>query len=210
MAHRKRSGTGTNGACRPISKEERLAARAALALRLWASRAPTIALSELSAEVSATFTGLSERGYTEDQAGHSIGSGSLLVRTGRGLRLRPSVGDGVAGREAAVADTSGHGRAGSILATRRMSRLMVGFFADLAGHEARTRLGGRGARRPKASQAAKQNALAVINRPGQEATHPGAAGAAEPRGGRICAARIWPAVTCEARTSARRTCAACV
>lgn len=67
-----------------LDKDERLSACTALALRLWASRDYTIALNDLSAEVSATLTNLAERGYSEEQASHSIGSGSLLVRTDDG------------------------------------------------------------------------------------------------------------------------------
>ena len=64
-----------------LDESERLSACTALALRLWTSKDLTIALNDLSAEVSATLTGLAERGYSEEQATHSIGSGSLLVRT---------------------------------------------------------------------------------------------------------------------------------
>ncbi|HTQ93623.1 MAG TPA: NACHT domain-containing protein, partial [Streptosporangiaceae bacterium] len=112
-----------------LEKEERLSACTALALRLWASRNPTIALSDLSAEVSATLTGLAERGYNEEQASQSIGSGSLLVRTEDGAFafVHQSI------MEWLVADAAArhldNPRATRILTTRRMSRLMAEFFA---------------------------------------------------------------------------------
>jgi len=65
---------------RPITTEERLDACTALALRLWTSRLPQLALTDLSAEVNVTLRDIAERGYTDEQAVHSIASGSLLVR----------------------------------------------------------------------------------------------------------------------------------
>jgi WD40 repeat protein/3',5'-cyclic AMP phosphodiesterase CpdA len=143
-----------------IGKQERLAACTALALRLWASKDPTIALHDLSAEVTATLTGLAERGYTEDQATHSIASGSLLVRTEDGAFsfIHQSVMEWLV----AAAAASGS----EILASRRMSRLMVAFFADLAGHDAARDWAARTLTDPDAPEVAKQNALDVTARAG--------------------------------------------
>ena len=56
----------------------------ALALRMWATMALTIPVTDLTAEVSARLTRLAERGYTVDQAVHTVGVGTLLVRTSEG------------------------------------------------------------------------------------------------------------------------------
>jgi uncharacterized protein YjbI with pentapeptide repeats len=119
---------------RSITKAERLAACTALALRLWASANPALALQDLSAEVASVLTGLAERGFTEDQAAHTIASGSLLVRTEDGAFtfIHRSVMEWLVAKAAADA----FGPAGNeILGRQRMSGPMVAFFADLAGHD---------------------------------------------------------------------------
>ena len=148
----------------PIDERERLSACTALALRLWASRDLTIALNDLSAEVSATLTGLSERGYSDDEAGHSIASGSLLVRTEDGAFtfVHQSLMEWLVA--AAAADDLSASGSTQILATRRMSRLMVAFFTDLAGHRAARRWAARTLADQGASHTAKQNALAIRDR----------------------------------------------
>jgi uncharacterized protein YjbI with pentapeptide repeats len=155
--HRHRAGLPS------ITKEERLAACAALALRLWASKDPTIALAELSAEVARTLDGLAERGFTEEQAAHSIASGSLLIRTDDGAFafIHQSVMEWLVAKAAATQLDLGRGR--SILASRRMSRLMVTFFADLAGPRDARGWADAALADPDASEAAKQNALAVMD-----------------------------------------------
>ena len=147
-----------------LEKDERLSACTALALRLWASKDPTIALGDLSAEVSATLTGLAERGYSEEQASHSIGSGSLLVRTEDGAFafVHQSI------MEWLVADAAARNlsnpRVTQILTTRRMSKLMSDFFADVAGYPAARRWAADTLAAAQASEAAKQNALAIMDR----------------------------------------------
>ena len=117
---------------RSFDKNERLAACTELALRLWASTNPTIPLSELAAGVSAALTDLAERGYSPEQATHSIASGSLLVRTEDGAFsfIHQSIMEWLVAAAAARDLTSG------ILARHRMSRLTVDFLIDLAGRSA--------------------------------------------------------------------------
>ncbi len=67
-----------------FDEQERLQACTALALRLWTSASTELGLAELSAGVQETLTRLAERGYSAEQASHSIGSGSLLVRGDEG------------------------------------------------------------------------------------------------------------------------------
>ncbi len=159
-----------------LRKEERLSACTALALRLWTSRNPTIALNDLSAEVSAALSGLAERGYSEEQASHAIGSGSLLIRTDDGAFafVHQSVMEWLVAH--AAARDLDHPRTQQILTTRRMSRVMTEFFADLAGHPAARRWAAATLADPQASQAAKQNALAIADRAGQPTTDDRAGG----------------------------------
>ncbi len=147
-----------------ITKEERLAACTAFAFRLWGSKGPTIALHELSAEVAATLTGLAERGYSEEQAAHSIASGSLLVRTDDGAFtfIHQSIMEWLVAK-AAAAELDG-GPAHKVLGTRHVSRLMATFFVDLVGNSRALEWAGTALQDQHASEAAKQNALAVMGR----------------------------------------------
>ena len=156
-----------------INESERLTACTALALRLWTSPEPAIGLTELSAEVSTTLTGLAERGFTGDQASHSIGSGSLLVSTddGQFTFVHQSIMEwlvasvAASGFRDADAEILGTWRMSSeILGARRMSRLMIDFLGDLAGHTAVRGWALIALVDPQSSQAAKQNALAIQQR----------------------------------------------
>jgi len=145
-----------------LGKDDRFDACTALALRLWASNHPTIGLSDLSAEVSATLTRLAERGFSEEQASHSIGSGSLLVRTEDGAFtfVHQSIMEWLVA--AAAAANLGH-----IMTSRRMSRLTTEFCTDLAGHDAASDWANATLIDPRASQVAKQNALGVLAQTGR-------------------------------------------
>jgi WD40 repeat protein/3',5'-cyclic AMP phosphodiesterase CpdA len=154
-----------------IDKKERLQACTALALRLWTSKDPTIGLADLSEEVSATLSGLAERGYSGDQASHSIGSGSLLVSTDdeEFAFVHQSIMEWLV--SAAAADGLDDPVSAQILATRRMSKLMIDFFGDLAGHIAARRWAASVLADSQSPQAAKQNALAIQERvlpPGEQ------------------------------------------
>ncbi|MGD0069041.1 MAG: pentapeptide repeat-containing protein [Streptosporangiaceae bacterium] len=151
---------------RPITKEERLNACTALALRLWTSRLPQLALTDLSAEVNVTLRDIAERGYTDEQAVHSIASGSLLVRDEDGTFtfIHQSIMEWLVANAAA---RSLGGRAGEqILATQQMSQLMAEFFTDLAGIEKALLWTTKTLSDRTASEIAKQNALAIANRVG--------------------------------------------
>ena len=144
-----------------LSKDERLAACTELALRMWRSNQAAISLRDLSAAVSATLARLAERGFSEDQAAHSIASGSLLVRTEEGAFafVHQSVMEWLVAAQAARGLSEAN-RA-QILTAREMSRLMVAFFTDIAGHDAARRWAAATLADSNASGAAKQNALAV-------------------------------------------------
>jgi hypothetical protein len=162
-----------------LDKDERLSACTALALRLWASNDYTIALNDLSAEVSATLTGLAERGYSDEQASHSIGSGSLLIRTDDGAFafVHQSIMEWLVA--AAAAGNLDHPRAAQILTTRRISRLMAEFFTDLAGYPAARGWVGRVLTDSHAPQAAKQNALVISDLAGKTGPNDPAGGQQE-------------------------------
>ncbi|MGH3812587.1 MAG: NACHT domain-containing protein, partial [Pseudonocardiaceae bacterium] len=126
--HQHRGGLPT------LDDKERLAACTVLALRLWATTALTIPVAELT-EVSATLTRLAERGYTADQAAHTVGSGTLLVRTPEGqfTFVHQSVMEWLVANAAAERLRSGEGV--DTLHHRTMSTLMLDFLCDLAGHD---------------------------------------------------------------------------
>ncbi|MGH3936201.1 MAG: metallophosphoesterase, partial [Pseudonocardiaceae bacterium] len=156
------------GGLRSLDEKERLAACTTLALRLWATTALTIPVAELT-EVSATLTRLAERGYTADQAAHTVGSGTLLVRTPEGefTFVHQSVMEWLVAQ--ATAGKLQEGAAADTLATRKMSQLMLDFFCDLAGHDLARRWAVDVLADPAASEVAKQNGLAITQRLGSGA-----------------------------------------
>jgi WD40 repeat protein len=116
---------------RSLQSDERFKACTALALRMWTSGEPTIGLGDLSAEVSATLTELTERGYSEAFAAHAIGSGSLLVRAEDGTFrfIHQSIMEWLVA--AAIAgELTATGAAGDLL-SHSISRLMSRFLIDL-------------------------------------------------------------------------------
>ena len=149
-----------------LDERERLAACTALALRLWETTALTIPVTDLTAEVFATLTRLAKRGYTEDQAAHTVGSGTLLVRTPEEefSFVHQSVMEWLVA--SAAAKKLQQGEAADTLVARTMSTLMLDFLCDLAGHEVARRWAADVLADPAASEVAKQNALAVSQRLG--------------------------------------------
>lgn len=118
-----------------LTVDERFQVCANLALRLWRTNQPSISLRDLTAEVVATLTRLAERGFTGDQAAHSIASGSLLVRTEDDAFtfVHQSIMEWLVAAHA-VRELTSSG-AVSALEVRQMSRLMASFFRDLADPE---------------------------------------------------------------------------
>lgn len=145
--------------------EERVSACTALALRLWETTATTIQTADLENTVVRVLTRLAERGYSIDQAAHAVGSGSLLVRTEDGAFafVHQSVMEWLVARVAAAELPA------TPLVNRRMSRLMVDFLCDLAGHEEALRWARDVLADPDAHEAAKQNATEVVQRLGASA-----------------------------------------
>ncbi|MBB5806004.1 WD40 repeat protein [Saccharothrix ecbatanensis] len=139
---------------------ERLAACTALALRLWETTATTIQTSDLADTVVRTLARLTERGYSIDQAAHAVGSGSLLVRTETGgfTFVHQSV------MEWLVAKVAADELPKTEIVNRKMSRLMVDFLCDLAGHKVALSWARNVLAHPDAAEAAKQNAAEVARR----------------------------------------------
>ena len=153
--HHHRAGLPT------LESDERLAACTDLAIRLWSSTEPTIPLSGLNAVVGSTLTGLAHKGYDTDQAAHTVGSGSLLIRTEDGAFgfVHASVMEWLVADAAARQVT--HGEPADVLALRSMSRLMVDFFIDLTGPDQAAAWANRVLQTDDATAAAKENAVAV-------------------------------------------------
>ncbi|MFE9745035.1 NACHT domain-containing protein [Saccharothrix saharensis] len=139
---------------------ERLSACTALALRLWRTTATTIDTADLEDTVVRTLTRLTDRGYSIYQAAHAVGSGSLLVRTEAGgfAFVHQSV------MEWLVAKVAADELPGTSLVHRKMSRLMVDFLCDLAGHDVALRWARNVLVDPYAPEVAKQNATEVARR----------------------------------------------
>ena len=159
------------GAAPTLSKEQRLEAVTALALRLWAKLERTIHVSELTAEVSAAATRLSVEPdvggpFDRDSVVHLVGSRTLLVRDDDGAFafVHQSV------MEWLVADHAARrllaGRDPEALDQRLMTKLMTDFFCDRAGLEA-ARGWARAAIERTHRSPARTNALLVLLRLGE-------------------------------------------
>jgi WD40 repeat protein len=153
---------------RPITKDERLNACTALALRLWASKVPQLALTDLSAEITLALKDIAQRGYTDEQAVHSIASGSLLVRDEDGsfTFIHQSIMEWLVA--SAAARSLGRQAGEQILATQQMSQLMAEFFTDLAGIEKALLWTTKTLSNRIASEISKQNAFAIAKRVGMK------------------------------------------
>ncbi|MGH4023562.1 MAG: NACHT domain-containing protein [Pseudonocardiaceae bacterium] len=149
-----------------LDAAERLHACTALALRLWTTTALTIPVTELTVEVSATLTNLVERGFTAAQAAHTVGSGTLLVRTpdDEFAFVHQSVMEWLVAQ--AAAEKLQEGLAADTLLTRTMSALMLDFLCDLAGHDVARRWATEALADSAASDVAKRNGLAIAQRLG--------------------------------------------
>ncbi|MGH3930231.1 MAG: WD40 repeat domain-containing protein, partial [Pseudonocardiaceae bacterium] len=147
-----------------LDDQERLVACTALALRLWTTTATTIPVADLTAEVSTRLTRLAERGYTADQAAHTVGSGTLLVRTPEGefSFVHQSVMEWLVANS--TAEKLQRADAADTLLTRKMSPLMLDFLCDLAGHDLTRHWASDILADSAAPQVAKQNALAISRR----------------------------------------------
>jgi WD40 repeat protein/3',5'-cyclic AMP phosphodiesterase CpdA len=159
-ANRQRHGHGMLS----LDEEERLAACTALAQRLWTSAAPAIPAEDLSAEVAATLTRLAERGYSAEQAAHTVGSASLLVRTDDGAFcfVHQSVMEWLVANAAA---THLHGgQTPDLLNVRTLTPQIADFLCDLAGHHTVQRWADYALAAANTSEHARNNALQLASR----------------------------------------------
>ena len=149
-----------------LDETNRLAACTTLAIRLWATTALTIPLAEFTAGVADTLTRLAELQYTVEEATHTVGSGTLLVRTPEGefTFVHQSVMEWLVANSAA--ESLRNGRVADTLFTRKMSTLMRDFLCDLAGHEIARSWAAKVLADPEATGVVKQNGLAVTLRLG--------------------------------------------
>jgi DNA-binding beta-propeller fold protein YncE len=146
-----------------LTKDERFGVCTNLALRMWRTNQPSISLRDLTEEVVSTLTRLSERGFTDAQAAHSIASGSLLVRTDDESFqfVHLSVMEWLVAAHAAR-ELKENG-ASPVLHTREMSLLMAAFVTDLTDPEVAAEWAMRSSAR-SGVRVARQNALAIIAR----------------------------------------------
>ncbi|ACU40232.1 eIF2A-related protein [Actinosynnema mirum] len=148
-----------------LGKDERLRVCTDLATRLWSTGANAIQEDELGVVAVAALTEVADLGYTQDQVAHAIGSGTLLVTGESGFGfVHRSVMEWLVANEAARRLRAGEG-VGEV-AGRAMSRLMVDFLCDLAGHARARRWALAVSVDGLASAEEKQNALLVVDRLG--------------------------------------------
>ncbi|MFD8995518.1 WD40 domain-containing protein [Streptomyces abikoensis] len=166
-----RRGRGGPGAVPGLDLAQLWQAVTTLALRLWESGESALRLDELN-DVAETLTELADSRLSVPQAAHSVGSGSLLVRTDDGLFrfIHGSVAEWLVAREAAVRLGRGETGEADLLARRPFSRLAVEFLCDLADHRtcqqwAERALGGEdGAEEGTAGETARANAMKILSR----------------------------------------------
>jgi WD40 repeat protein/3',5'-cyclic AMP phosphodiesterase CpdA len=117
-----------------LDEQDRLTACRALALRLWTSATSVIPPQDLSTEVAATLRRLAERGYDLEQATHTVGSTSLLVRTDEGAFgfVHQSIMEWLVAD--AAAERLRSGKPADVLEVRPLTTQMADFLCDLAGH----------------------------------------------------------------------------
>jgi WD40 repeat protein/uncharacterized protein YjbI with pentapeptide repeats/3',5'-cyclic AMP phosphodiesterase CpdA/type II secretory pathway predicted ATPase ExeA len=158
--------TQPSGAAPTLSNEERWSAVTELALRLWTSPEPTLAVEDLH-DVAAALENLAARQLDAQRAAHVIGSGTLLVRIkdGRFSFAHQSVMEWLVARHASQQLRGGHAGPAS-LRRRPISPLMAEFLADLAGHDVAGRWAEAALADPDVDITAKGNALLVLARAG--------------------------------------------
>ncbi|WP_435604205.1 TIR domain-containing protein [Streptomyces sp. bgisy130] len=125
-------GQGGAGAAPGMNLDQRWDAVTTLALRLWSSGRSTLSLDELT-DVATTLTGLADIQLSPREAAHTIGSGSLLVRSDEGLFqfIHSSIVEWLVASESASRLARGEHE---LLARRPLSQLTVEFLCDLADH----------------------------------------------------------------------------
>jgi WD40 repeat protein len=150
------------GAPPGLSVEERWQAVTLVAMRLWQKTDRFVSVSDLSEETARVVKAVGPTALDSEVAAFQVGSGTLLVRDEEGnfAFLHQSILEWLVARSAAEADPE-------VLASREVSPLMADFFADLAGKE-RAVAWARGVLSSPAGEAAKKNALLVLERQKEE------------------------------------------
>ncbi|MFG3493586.1 TIR domain-containing protein [Streptomyces sp. NPDC047928] len=174
LQHEEERGRKGPGSPPGLTVAELWMAVTALAQRLWESGRTALRHDELTDAVADTLSRLADTdrspatpgvGRSPQELGHSIGAGSLLVRTDDGLFhfIHGSVVEWLIAREAAR--RLGEGQDG-LLRVRTLSRLAVEFLCDLADHQkcvdwVRDTLDGS---HPARGDAARANAVRIGDR----------------------------------------------
>jgi WD40 repeat protein/3',5'-cyclic AMP phosphodiesterase CpdA len=136
----------------------------ALAMSLWEAGESFLRLTALT-EVADTLSGLADGRLSPGQRAHTMGAGSLLVRTDAGLFgfIHSSVAEWLVAAEIGRQLSSGVPRPAP-LAARPLSQLTVDFLCDLAGSQAGRAWAGRILADPGAGEVARANAIKITTR----------------------------------------------
>lgn len=151
------------GAAPVLSKTDRWKAVTRLAMSLWPRTEALIPVEDLTEEVAGAIETLAQLQLNPAQAAHQVGSGTLLVRDAEGRFgfIHQSVLEWLVANQAAR-ELRQHGDA-EALSLREISPLMADFLNALAGAELSVDWA-RGVLSGEAPEAAKKNALLVLDR----------------------------------------------
>ncbi|MGH8887758.1 MAG: pentapeptide repeat-containing protein, partial [Egibacteraceae bacterium] len=158
------------GSAPTLSVDERWRAVTGLALKLWQTTERAVRLPDLTAAAAEVIDQMADRPLDEDRAAHVLGSGTLLVRDEEGLFsfVHQSVMEWLVANHAAECLMSGEADP-EVLGRRELSVLMADFFCGLAGRARARAWATRVLGTPAGAEAAKRNALLVLDRLGERA-----------------------------------------
>lgn len=151
------------GAAPVLSKKDRWNAVTRLALSLWPRSEPMIPVDELTETVANAIETLAQLQLNPAQAAHQVGSGTLMVRDSEGRFgfIHQSVLEWLVANHAAR-ELRKHGDV-EALSLREISPLMADFLIALSGADLAVDWA-RGALSGTAREAAKKNALLILDR----------------------------------------------
>ncbi|MEX5631567.1 TIR domain-containing protein [Parafrankia sp. FMc2] len=157
------------GAAPGLTKDQRLSAATALAMKLWGSTDQTVGLTDLTETAVQVLAAMTETaGLTEAEVAQMLGTGTLLTRDteGRFSFIHSSIMEYLAVSESVRLVQQSLRHKSNPLDRFEMSSLMVDFFVDIAGTGTAQRWALQVTNDPEASPAAKGNAVAIANRLG--------------------------------------------
>ncbi len=165
LAYEQRRIQGVPGVPGGLAPDDLWHAVSTLAMRLWESGEHYLRLAELTKEVASSLTGLTGGRLSPHQTAHTVGTGSLLVRTDQGRFgfIHSSVAEWLVANE--IASRLNAGTADPPPLSRRpLSQLTVDFLCDLANPQRCQAWAARVLRDAAAEDVTRANAIKVTTR----------------------------------------------